>query len=129
MSQKEDSAQSPEPGKPDKTPRKIAIDMPKGLAANYANVAFISHTPAEMVLDFAQVLPRTPRGTITARIIMSPMHAKMLQMALAQNIANYERQFGQIVLPKQKSLADQFFRFPQQDGYGDEDEGDDEKED
>ena len=98
---------------PKKTQPKVTIDLPKDLQAVYSNVAMISHTPAELVLDFAQVLPRTPRGSIQARIIMTPMHAKMLQMALAQNISNYERQFGQIRVPSQNSpLAENFFRFP-----------------
>lgn len=90
---------------------KIAIDLPKDLQAVYSNVAFITHTPAEMVLDFAQLLPRTPKGSVVARIIMSPTHAKMLQWALAQNIANFERQFGEIRLPQNPSLADELFRF------------------
>lgn len=107
------TATTPQPGK------RINIDIPKDLQAVYANVAFISHTPAEVVLDFAQVLPRMPRGSVQARVIMSPMHAKMLQQALAQNIANYERQFGEIRLPQQMNLADQFFRFPQQDSDDD----------
>lgn len=109
MSEQPQSPQNPPSGK------RISIDIPKDLKAVYANVAFISHTPAEMVLDFAQVLPRMPRGSVQARVIMSPMHAKMLQLALAQNVANYERQFGEIRLPQQMNLADQFFRFPQQD--------------
>lgn len=108
---------------PAKNPQKrIAIDMPKELTAVYANLAFISHTPGEIILDFAQLLPRMPRGRVLSRVIMSPMHAKMLQNALAQNIANYERQFGEIRLPT--TLADQFFRFPQQ-GDGKDDKGDD----
>jgi hypothetical protein len=93
-------------------PKQIAIEIPKELAAVYANLAFISHTPAEVVLDFAQILPRMPKGSVVSRVIMSPMHAKMLQLALAQNIANYERQFGEIRIPTQSSLADQLFRFP-----------------
>ena len=102
--------------------RKITIDVPKDLGAVYANVAVISHTAVEIVLDFAQVLPRMPRGTVVSRVIMTPAHAKMLQMALTQNIANYERQFGQIRLPvQQPSIADDFFRFPPS-GQG-EDEG------
>ncbi len=93
--------------------RKITIDVPKDLKAAYANVAVISHTAVEIVLDFAQVLPRTPRGTVVSRVIMTPAHAKMLQMALTQNIGNYERQFGQIRLPvQQPNIADDFFRFP-----------------
>ena len=104
---------------PQPTQKKVTIDMPKDLTAVYANLAFISHTPAEMVIDFAQVLPRTPRGQIQSRVIMSPMHAKMLQRALSQNIANYERQFGEIRMPV--NLADQLFKFPQQDGDNDDD--------
>ena len=96
------------------TPQRVSIEIPKDLEAVYANIAFISHTPAEIILDFAQFLPRTPKGSVKARVIMSPMHAKMLQNALAQNIANYERQFGEIKIPQQPSLADQLFRFPPQ---------------
>lgn len=117
----EESGQQEEPKQVPRSTKKISIDVPKELNAVYANLAFISHTPAEMVLDFAQVMPRMPRGSVMARVIMSPMHAKLLQLALAQNIANYERQFGQIKLPQQLSLADQFFRFPQQES--DDDEG------
>jgi hypothetical protein len=108
-------SEQPQPQNPPRQPKRISIDIPKELQAVYANVAFISHTPAEMVLDFAQVLPRMPHGSVQARVIMSPMHAKMLQLALAQNVANYERQFGEIRLPQQMNLADQFFRFPQQE--------------
>lgn len=106
----------PTPGKTGKsgTPQRVSIEIPKELEAVYANIAFISHTPAEIILDFAQFLPRTPKGSVKARVIMSPMHAKMLQNALAQNIANYERQFGEIKIPQQPSLADQLFRFPPQ---------------
>lgn len=116
MSNQAQSGSPPNP-QPGQEQKRITIDIPKELTAVYANLAFISHTPAELVLDFAQVLPRMPRGTVQSRIIMSPMHAKMFQMALAQNIANYERQFGEIRLPQQgPNLADSFFRFPQQGG-------------
>lgn len=110
----------PEPKKPAKGKR-VSIEIPKDLEAVYANVAFISHTPAEMVLDFALVLPRMPKGSIVSRVIMSPVHAKLFQHALAQNIANYEKQFGEIKIPQQSSLADQFFRFPPNEGTDDED--------
>lgn len=112
------SEQANQSSPPKKAQKRISIDLPKELKPVYANVAFISHTPAEMVFDFAQVLPRSPRGSVEARVIMTPMHAKMLQAALAQNIANYERQFGEIRIPQRGSaLADSFFRFPQ-DGSG-----------
>lgn len=92
--------------------KRVAIEIPKELEAVYANMAFITHTPAEVVLDFVQVLPRMPKGYVKSRIVMSPMHAKMLQAALAQNLANFERQFGEIRVPQSPSLADELFRFP-----------------
>lgn len=106
--------------KPPSQPQRISIQIPTSLKAVYANLAFISHTPAEIVLDFAQLLPRMPRGVVLSRVIMSPMHAKLLQQALSQNIAKYEQQFGEIRLPKQTSLADRFFSFPQQEQNDDE---------
>lgn len=108
MSQNEEASQQDKQNQ-----QKITIDLPRDLRAVYANVAFISHTPMEVVMDFAQMLPRTPRGSVVSRVIMTPAHAKMLQAALAQNIANYERQFGEIRLPQQTSpLVENFFRFP-----------------
>jgi hypothetical protein len=104
------SEQKPDPA-PAQQPKRVTIELPRDLKAVYANAALISHSPAEIVIDFAQVLPRTPKGAVMSRIIMSPVHAKLLQMALAQNIANYERQFGEIRLPQQKTLADHLFNF------------------
>ncbi len=102
--------------------KRISIDFPRDLEAVYANVAFISHTPAEMVIDFAQVLPRMPKGHVMSRIIMSPVHAKMLQLALGQNIAKFEGQFGEIRMPNQKSLADQLFKLPPNESPDEDDE-------
>lgn len=107
----------PTPEQPKQT--RITIDLPKELKPVYSNVAFINYTPAELVLDFAQVLPRTPRGALMARVIMSPIHAKLLHAALGQNLANFERQFGEISLPHPRpNIADNFFRFPDE-GSGD----------
>ncbi|MBP8002119.1 MAG: DUF3467 domain-containing protein [Chloroflexi bacterium] len=92
--------------------QKIAIEIPHQLQAVYANVAFITHTMAEVVLDFAQILPRMPKGTVNTRIVMSPLHAKQLQQALAQSIASYEQQFGEIKLPKVPHIADYLFPPP-----------------
>lgn len=106
---------SPDPAP--KEPKRITVELPRDLKPVYANVAFISQTPVEMVLDFAQVLPRTPRGSVVSRVVMSPMHAKVLQLALAQSISNYERQFGEIRVPQQRpNLADDFFGMAPEDG-------------
>ena len=108
--------------KPAKKPaNRVTVEMPRDLKAIYANIAFLTHTPAEMVLDFAQILPRTPKGQIMSRVIMSPMHAKALLNALTQNINNYEQQYGEIKIPQQPHIADQLFKFPSQPG--DESEG------
>jgi hypothetical protein len=67
------------------------------------------------------------KGKVVSRIIMSPIHAKMLQAALAQNINNYERQFGEIRMPQRTSLADELFRFrPGEDDGDDEDDNEQE---
>jgi hypothetical protein len=92
--------------------KKIAIEIPKELNAQYANLAFITHTASEIVLDFVQLLPHTSKGKVISRVVMSPARAKMVNMALSQNIANYERQFGEINIRTQPNLADELFRFP-----------------
>lgn len=62
----------------------------------YANLAMIVHSPTEIVIDFARVVPRSTKARVQSRIIMSPMHAKMLQKALEDNLKKYEKQFGEI---------------------------------
>ena len=110
--------QPQEPAKPAKgqqKQRRLGLEIPKDLQAVYSNAALIANTPAEMVIDFVQVLPRMTKGTVQTRVIMSPMHAKLLLKALEHNVSTYERQFGTIRVPHQTSLADQFFRFPKKD--------------
>ena len=64
----------------------------------YSNLAIISHSPAEFIIDFTRVLPGIPKSKISARIVMTPQHAKMLLGALKDNIEKYENQFGEINL-------------------------------
>jgi hypothetical protein len=88
----------------------IKIEIPRDLKATYANFAVISHSPSEMIFDFAQVLPQQPKAPVQARLVMTPLNAKLLYRALGENIAKYEAQFGEIKLPTQgPSLAQQFF--------------------
>ena len=70
-------------------------DVAKG---NYSNLAVITHSPSEFVIDFASTLPGMPGPKINNRIIMSPEHAKRLLNALSENIARYESHFGKIEL-------------------------------
>ncbi|RKX24635.1 MAG: DUF3467 domain-containing protein [Candidatus Zixiibacteriota bacterium] len=62
----------------------------------YANLAMIVHSPTEIIIDFARVMPRSPKSRVLSRIIMTPMHAKMLHQALTDNIKKFEKQFGEI---------------------------------
>lgn len=78
------------------TPRQLNVELPNDLTATYANFAIISHSPHEVVVDFAQMLPGMPKAKVQARVLLTPANAKMLWQALGQNIAKYERRFGKI---------------------------------
>lgn len=65
----------------------------------YANLVFITHSQAEVILDFARSLPGLPKARVFARIIMTPQHAKGLLTALEHNLKNYEANFGAIKVP------------------------------
>jgi hypothetical protein len=65
----------------------------------YCNLAVITHSPAEFILDFAQALPGRDGATVRQRIIMPPIHAKRLLMALTDNLRKYEDNFGPIEEP------------------------------
>lgn len=62
----------------------------------YSNLAIITHSPAEFVIDFTRILPGVPKAKILARIIMTPQHAKLFLKALEENIKKYEATFGEI---------------------------------
>lgn len=78
-------------------PQQINIEIGEKEAEGiYSNLAIISHSPAEFIIDFTRVLPGIPKSKISARILMTPQHAKMLLQALKENIDKFENQFGQI---------------------------------
>lgn len=64
----------------------------------YSNLAIISHSPAEFVIDFTRVMPGVPKAKVLSRIIMTPQHAKLLLNAMMENISKYEQQYGEIKL-------------------------------
>ncbi|MEM9554879.1 MAG: DUF3467 domain-containing protein [Acidobacteriota bacterium] len=80
--------------RPQKSPRiniKISDEELKG---RYANLVRISHTREEFILDFINFVP--PQGAVTSRLMMSPGHIKRLIRALADNLALYEKQHGDV---------------------------------
>lgn len=65
----------------------------------YSNMAVITHSPAEFVIDFTRIVPGVQKAKVQARIITTPQHAKMLMNALKENIDKFENRFGEIKLP------------------------------
>ena len=94
------------------TPRPVptSLEIPPGLDIIYANLARISHSPADIVMDFAHALPGEPKAVIKSRLLMSPLSAKLFYRALGENLARYEAAFGEIAVPTNSSLADHLFR-------------------
>ena len=64
----------------------------------YANLAIITHSSAEVVLDFIRVLPGVPKANVKSRIVLAPEHAKRLLFALQDNVMKYEKALGPINL-------------------------------
>jgi hypothetical protein len=88
-------------GKPQMAKRPIQIELPPELEATYSNFALITHSPSEIIVDYARVLPNTPKAKVYGRIIMTPMNAKLLHKALGENIAKFEDKYGEIKAPDQ----------------------------
>ena len=81
---------------------KINLELkPETARGCYSNLAIISHSHSEFVIDFATILPGMPKPEIGSRILMTPEHTKRLLNALVDNISKYESQFGKIELPEQ----------------------------
>lgn len=88
------------------------LNVPDGMKPAYANLARISHSPADIVIDFAHILPGETSADIRSRVVMSPLSAKLLLRALHENLARYEASFGEIMVPSNSSLAESLFRPP-----------------
>ena len=84
---------------PKKQRRQIQIELPADLDATYSNFALITHSPSEMIVDFARLLPNVPKAKVYARVIMTPMNAKLLYKALGDNLAKFEDKYGEIKTP------------------------------
>lgn len=85
------------------------LEVPDDLSAVYVNVVRISHSPAELVMDFAHLLPGTPSSQVKTRLVMSPIGAKLFSLALGENLARYEASFGPINVPGNSPLANELF--------------------
>jgi 3-deoxy-D-manno-octulosonic-acid transferase len=86
----------------------INIEISEEVAeGQYANLAIITHSHAEFVVDFVSVMPGTPKSKVKSRIILTPQHAKRLLNALADNINKFEdingviKDFEEVQIPFQ----------------------------
>ncbi len=81
----------------EKTENQINIELKEDVASGvYSNLAIITHSNAEFVCDFVQMLPGLPKAQVKSRIIMTPQNAKRLMRALIENIQKYEQNMGVI---------------------------------
>ena len=79
----------------------LDIELTEDIAqGNYSNLAIISHSTSEFIIDFATMLPGLQKAKVKSRIILTPEHAKRLLMSLQENVARYERNVGEIKLNK-----------------------------
>ena len=87
----------------------ISEEVAEGI---YSNLAIISHSNAEFVVDFIRMMPNVPKAKVKARIVLTPQHAKRLLYALKDNVQKYESQFGKIDEPDQTPFPPMNFNTP-----------------
>jgi len=80
-----------------KEQNQINIELNEEIAQGvYSNLAVITHSASEFVIDFIRIMPGIPKAQVKSRIILTPEHAKRLASAMQDNIAKYEAVHGQI---------------------------------
>ncbi len=62
----------------------------------YSNLAIITHSYSEFVMDFISIMPGMPKAKVGSRVVMTPHNAKRLMRALIDNVKRYEAQNGLI---------------------------------
>ncbi len=81
----------------EKNPNQINIELNEDVAqGTYSNLAVITHSASEFVVDFVRIMPGIPKAQVKSRIILTPEHAKRLLNALSDNISKYEKVHGPI---------------------------------
>lgn len=80
-----------------KNPNQLNIELKEDVAqGTYSNLAVITHSTSEFVVDFVRIMPGIPKAEVKSRIILTPEHAKRLLMALQDNVKKFEAQHGTI---------------------------------
>ena len=79
----------------------LSDEMAEGI---YSNLAIITHSHSEFIVDFIKMMPGAPKAKVKSRIILTPQHAKRLYKALHDNITKFERLHGEIQVPAAENL-------------------------
>ncbi len=78
-------------------PNQLNIEISEEVSeGQYANLAIITHSHAEFVIDFVNVMPGTPKSKVKSRIILTPFHAKRFMKAMIENVKKFETANGNI---------------------------------
>jgi hypothetical protein len=89
------------------TKKGIDLELDEATAqGHYANLAIISHSATEFVIDFAAIMPGLPKAKIKTRVVMCPEHAKRLLMSLQDNVTRYESTVGRLDIRAQAAAYD-----------------------
>lgn len=89
--------------------QQLNIELSEEMAdGQYANLAVITHSFAEFVIDFVNVMPNVPKAKVKSRVIMTPQHAKRLMRALIDNVKRFEAAHGVIKDQEQVALPFNF---------------------
>ncbi len=81
------------PQQPNQLNIEISEEVSEGV---YANLAIITHSHAEFIVDFVNVMPGTPKSKVKIRIILTPTHAKRFMKAMIDNVKKFESVNGNI---------------------------------
>lgn len=77
--------------------QQLNIELSEEIAQGiYSNLAVITHSSSEFVIDFVRIMPGVPKANVKSRIILTPEHAKRLLLALQDNVIKFERANGTI---------------------------------
>ena len=91
----------------------LNIELSEEIAEGiYSNLAIISHSHSEFVVDFIRLMPNVPKAKVKARIVLTPQHAKRLLKALSDNLVKYENQYGIIQDPEPQMIPPMSFNTP-----------------
>ena len=81
--------------------KELQLEIPENSeVTHYSNLIIISFNEDEFILDFARIMPGNRNPRVVSRIVLNPKNAKRLAGLLSNNIVEYEKKFGTIILPE-----------------------------